>query len=307
MEQYNKILVRSSLTDDGTLPRTGVLSNSPDVIAYGVNKAADPVVFFIENYDTNPSTELKATEKNYIYMRGKDIVAGLVKGDMYVYFAKDADLNTPKKWVNNLLKTSTGKHFNSVVGQAEGSVLVGAEAYEWTPPDPGSDTYSLIGIVVASGTVPSFTGVKDFEDFVANNNNVGWNKVTIKKTPPPPTPDLRWKTTFSYEEGQVERDMNFEVSCKDIPVGSYVSFQSDNADGPQPPIVLNKTMVTATNSRFGMEATVPAGYKGNITFCFFCKTTPPAGSSLTFKAYYLEAPNGGPSKAKVVATVTTTN
>ncbi len=307
MELFNKILVRSSLTDDGTLPRTGDLSNSPDVIPYGVNKVADPVVFFIENYDTNPGAELKATEKNYIYMRGKDIATGLVKGDMYVYFSKDADLNAPKKWANNLLKTSTGKSFNSVVGQAEGSILVGAEAYEWTPPDPGSDTYSLIGIVVASGTAPSFTGVRDFEHFVASNNNVGWTKVKISKTPPPPVPVLRWQTTLSFEEGEVERDMNFEVSCKDIPVGSYVSFQSDNTVGPVPPIVLNKTKVTATNSRFGMESTVPAGYKGNITFSFFCDGTPPAGSSLTFKAYYLETPNAGPAKAKVVATVTTTN
>jgi hypothetical protein len=309
MEQYNKVLIRTSLTDDGTqLPRTGTLSNSPDVIPYGITKVADPVEFFLLNYDQNVGAELLATQKNYIYMRGKDVVTGLVKADMYVYYAKDADLNTPKKWVNNLLKTSAGKSFNTVLGQNEGNILVGADAYEWTPPDPlAGETYSLVGVAVPSGTVPSFTGVKNFEDFVANNLNVGWTKVTIKKPTPPPTPNLRWETTFNYDEGAVARDMNFEISCKNIPVGSMVAFRSDNNVGPDPAILLNKTTVNEPNAHIGIESIVPAGYKGNITFSFYCKDTPPTGSAITFRGYYFDTPNSGPQKPIVVTSVTTTN
>lgn len=308
MEQYNKVLIRTTLTDDGTLPRTGALSNSPDVIPYGTTKVADPGIFFIDNYDENVGTELIALARNYLYMRCKSIIIDKVKADLYVYYAKDADLNTPKKWVNNLLKTSSGKNFNAVIGQSEGAIMAGSEAYEWTVPDPAAgESYSLIGVAVPSGTVPSFTGVNNFEEFVANNNNVGWNKVTIKKPTPPPTPTLRWQTSFIYEEGDVERDMNFEISCKDIPVNSEIAFSSDNPTGPTPPIALNRTKVTSPNARFGMESTVPAGYKGTITFSFYCKDAPPAGSAVTLKAYYLETPNAGPQKAKVVSSVTTTN
>jgi len=192
--KYEKILVRTSLDDDGTLPRTGTLSDSPDVIPYGTENVSDPDIFFFDNYDENVNKELKATEKNYIYMRGKALVSGRHKADLYVYYAPDADLNTPAKWQNNILKTKSGKSFSSVLIKAVDEIVVAPEAYEWLVPTPvNQHTYSLIGVVVASGTIPSFD-FTDFEAFVAENNNVGWTKVVIKTPPPPPEPGLLWKT-----------------------------------------------------------------------------------------------------------------
>lgn len=306
--QTKNILIRVSLDDDGTTPRTGDLSNSPDVIPYGTTQADDPVTFFIENYDKNVNADLEAAQKNYIYMRGKNMLDGLQKGDMYVFYAKNEDLNTPRKWASNKLKTTANTYFNSVLGQNEGNILVGANPYVWTPPttDAGTD-YSLIGVVVPSGETPNFIGVTDFEEYVANNINVGWTKVTINKPTPPPTPELRWKTTFAYNQGDTERDMNFTLNCKSIPTDTYISFTSDNADGPNPPISLDKTPVSNPNGSYGIKSTVPAGYKGNITFSFFSNEAPPADSSITFQAYYLEASGGGPQKPVMIASVTTTN
>jgi hypothetical protein len=306
MKPYDKILIRTSLDDDGTLPRTGILSDSPDVIPYGTAKVDEPVSFFIDNYDENVNAELKATEKNFIYIRGKDLVRGVQKGDMYVYYAPDAELDTPDKWAKNMLKTTSGKNFCAVLGQNKGDILVGGEAFEWIPPSPPDGvTYSLIGVVVASGTVPDFTGITDFEQFVAENNNVGWTKVMIKKPLPPPIPGLRWQTTFNYKQGEVGRDMTFALYCSNIPVGTYVSFQADNAVGPVPPISLSKTKVTDPKIHFSIDSTVPAGYESNVTFYFYCNTTPPAGSSITFKAYYLSGPT--PQKPVTVASVITAN
>ncbi|GGX14268.1 hypothetical protein [Aquimarina muelleri] len=302
------ILIRVSLSDDGTTPRTGDLSNSPDVIPFGTEKAEDPVSFFIGNYDENVNTDLEATKQNYIYMRGKDLVTGIQKGDMYMYYAKDTDLNTPRKWADNMLKTSANSYFNAVLGQSEGSILVGQNPYLWTPPSRDSGTaYNLIGVVVPSGKTPDFTGVTDFEKYVANNINVGWTKVTINNPTPPPIPELRWKTTFAYNQGDTAREMSFELNCKNIPIGTYISFSSDNPTGPNPVITLDKTKVSDPNGSFGIKSSVPAEYSGNITFSFFSNDAPPADSSITFLAYYLDRTETGPQKPKIVASVTTTN
>jgi hypothetical protein len=300
---YDKILIRTSLTDDGTLPREGDLSSSPDVIPYGMEEVADPVPYFIENYDENVNTFLTAGKKNYIFIRGKSLVTGVEKADMYVYYALDADLDTPAKWSKNMLKTATGKTAQPVLGQVADTILVAPEAYEWYPPEPKTgELYSLIGLVVPRGTKPNFTGVTDFEAFVSENNNVGWTKVTIKKPAPPPIPGLRWQTTVPFKQGDVERDMNFAIYCHEIPPGTYIGFEAENKVGPVPPIYLDKTKVVDANGHTGIDSTVPAGYSSNITFSFYSNDAPPAGSSLAFKGSYVEGRN-----RIIVVTATTTN
>jgi len=301
MKKYENILIRTSLDDEGELPRTGTLSDSPDVIPHGTEKEPDPVSFFIDNYDENVNKELKAAEKNYIYIRGKSIVRGKHKADMYVYYALDTDLDTPAKWETNILKTTSGKSFSAVVVQSLGNIVVAPEAFEWIVPTPlNAQTYSLIGIVVESGTIPVFD-FTDFNQFVADNNNVGWTKVTIKTPIPPPEPVLRWKTKFMYKQGDLEREMSFEVGCLNIPVGSYVSFEAENKVGPNPLILLQKTKVSDPKGKFGLDSVVPAGYESSITFSLYCDK-PPAASALTFKAYYVEGKN-----QVIVSSITTTN
>jgi len=306
MEPYEKILIRTSLDDDGELPRTGDLSDSPDVIPFGTVPVVNPASFFLDNYDDNVNADLKANEINYIYIRCKDLVRGVVKADLYVYYALDAELDTPEKWAGNMLKTSSGKKYVSVIGQNKDNILVGAEPFIWTVPNPPIGvTYSLVGIAVPSGTVPDFSGVTDFEKFVADNNNVGWTKVTIKTPLPPPIPKLRWQTTFNYKQGDVARTMTFDIGWNGVPIGSYVSFKAEKTEGPVPPIFLDKTKITETKAHFSIDSEVPAGYESNITFYFYCDTAPAAGSPVTFKAFYLTG--DATPKPIVVASVTTTN
>lgn len=303
-----EILIRASLTDDGTLPRKGDVSNSPDVIPYGTQEAENPNVFFIKNYEENVNANLMASKQNYIYMRGQDLIAELQQGDMYVYYALNSELDTPRKWEKNILKTAAGRNYNTVTGQSEGSILVGLYPYLWTPPETyEGNLYSLIGVVVPSGTIPDFSGIDNFEEYVEHNKTIGWTKVTIDPTPPPPTPTQRWKTTFAYDQGEEEKEMFFNMNCKNIPSGTFISFSSDNTTGPNPVIKLDKTKVTDSNGTYGIQSNVPAGYKGNISFNFFCEDTPPEESSITFQAYYLESTGSGPQKPVIIASVTTAN
>ncbi|WP_118951555.1 hypothetical protein [Taibaiella helva] len=302
------ILIRASLTDDGTLPRTGDVSASPDVISNGTTMVKNPLKYFMDSYEKDVNQNLKAEQLNYIYVRGKSMVSGLQQGDIYVYYAKDTELNNPALWEKNALQTRDGKPFVSVSAQSRGTVVVTELPFVWTPPNPlDGATYSLIGVIVPEGTQPDFSGITDFERYVADNNTIGWRKVVIDKPTPPPTPTLRWKTTFAYNQGDTARQMSFSMKCNNIPSGTTVSFDSDNATGPNPPIKLDKTTVTDGNGSYGIVTQVPAGYKGNISFCFYTKDTPPANSSIVFTASYLEGSGSGPKKQITVASVTTTN
>ncbi|WP_118973298.1 hypothetical protein [Taibaiella koreensis] len=302
------ILIRASLTDEGELPRTGDVSNSPDVISNGTTMVKNPLKYFHDNYDKDVSQNLKAEQLNYIYVRGKSLAGGLQQGDIYAYYAKDTDLNNPALWTKNALQTRDGKSFVTVSAQSENAIVVTELPFVWTPPNPlGGATYSLIGVIVPEGTQPDFSGVNDFQQYVAGSNNIGWKKVIIDKPTPPPTPGLRWKTTFAYSQGDTERQMNFALKCNNIPSGSMVSFSADNLTGPNPPIKLEKTKVSDGNGSYGIMSEVPANYTGNISFCFYTDAAPPANSSIVFTAFYLDGKGSGPKKQIVVASVTTTN
>jgi hypothetical protein len=302
-----EILIRASLTDTGVLPRTGVVSNSPDVIPYQT-QVQDPIVFFIENYDKNVGQHLRATVANFIYVRGKNLANTLQQGDIYVYYSPDTQLNEPAKWIKNGLKNKDDRFYARVYAQSEGNIVVTGGPFLWIPPVPqAGESYSLISVIVPKGTKPSFEKEIDFEKYVQENNNIAWTKVVIETPPPPPIPDRRWKTTFAYAQGETEREMHFELKCKAVPKDSYVSFSSDNNTGPDTKIFLDKTKISDSNASYGIISQVPVGYKGNISFEFFYNDTPSADSAITFVAYYLEGSDTGPKKQVVVTSVKTTN
>ncbi|MDR3693759.1 hypothetical protein [Mucilaginibacter sp.] len=301
------ILIRASLTDNGDLPRTGDVSDSPDVIPYQT-LVDDPISFFISNYDENVNEHLKASVDNFIYVRGKNLAATLQQGDIYLYYALDSQLDTPAKWTKNALQSKLGNYYVRVSAQSQDNIVVTEDPFVWNPPVPGEgDTYSLIGILVAKGTKPDFSKVTDFEKYVDDNNNIGWTKVIIDKPVPPPIPGRRWKTTFAYVQGATARQMNFSLQCNAIPTGSYVSFFADNNVGPDPAIFLDKTKISDPNGSYGIASQVPAGYAGNVSFEFLYDGTPPVDSSITFVASYLEGSGNGPKKTIVVASVKTAN
>jgi hypothetical protein len=303
-----QILIRASLSDTGKLPRTGDVSDSPDVIPFQT-EVEDPLSYFIANYDENVKQDLKATQDNFIYVRGKNLADSLQQGDIYVYFALDSQLDTPAKWTKNTLKTKDGNGYARVSAQSEGNIVVTESPFVWTPPVPQEgQSYSLIGVIVPKGTKPSFNQITDFQNYVEEHNTIGWTKVTIEKPTPPPTPERRWSTSFAYSQGSVARQMTFALQCKNIPSSkSYISFVSDNTTGPNPPIVLNKTAVSDGNGTYGIVSQVPADYTCNISFVFYYNGTPPVDSSITFIAYYMDGATNGPQKQVIMASVKTTN
>ena len=309
--QYSGILIRATLDDKGMLPRSGTVSNSPDVIPFGTSKASNPESLFINSFDKNLSTSLTATKTNYVYIRGVNTSENFQQGNFYCYFALTSDLDNPSKWSSNQLKTEAGANFVKVTAQQQGSIVVTDDPFIWTPTsDEAGNDYSLVGIIVPIGHQPDFSSVSDFQKFVDENGNVGWNEVTIEKPTPPPTPPLVWSTSFDYVQTG-EQTVSFTIFTNNIPLDSMVSFNSTVLSGstgtPSIPIALDKTTVS-NSPKFstGIQSTVPNGYKCRITFYLYANN-PPSGSTVEFMASYLPSGSGGPVAPVVLEEITTTN
>ena len=308
---YSGILIRATLKDSGSIPRTGTVSSSPDVIPFGTSKASNPESLFINDFDKNLSTSLMATKTNYVYIRGINTSSGFQQGDFYCYYALTSDLNTPSNWVSNQLQTDSGANYVKVTAQQNNSIVVTDDPFVWTPTtdEAGSD-YSLVGIIVPIGQKPDFSNVTNFQNFVDQNGNVGWNEVKIVKPTPPPTPPLVWSTSFDYTQSG-EQTVSFTLFTNNIPLNSLVSFDSVELSGstgsPTIPIKLDQTTVS-NSPKFstGIQSTVPNGYKCRITFYLYAFSTP-SGSTVEFMASYLPSGSGGPVTPVILDEITTTN
>ena len=83
MATYDDLYIRSTLTDPGNIPRSGVgLSSSPDVIPYGIMPVDTPVTFFTNNFNQVVSKDLVYNAPNYVYLRGKNLYNGARTGNM---------------------------------------------------------------------------------------------------------------------------------------------------------------------------------------------------------------------------------
>jgi hypothetical protein len=308
MSQYNDLYIRMNLSDTGEVPRTVTGGTSPDVIPYGTQSVTDPDAFFSQNYAQNVAMPITIGTANNIYVRLMNYADGANGGEVYLYYALTKDLNSPKIWSNNQLKTVSGGNSSPVSADSTGQIVATDDPFTWTPAAPPTgQSYNLIARVVTDANPnPIPKVITDFSSYVGNNGGVGWltPQITI-----PPTEKLQWSTTVSYSQGSVERVMQFSLFCSNILVGSKVSLLAANS-GTTPPIVINETTVTASPTfQVAMQTDVPVDFTSNITFNLYTQNnqTQPAGSYVKFTVSYMESSGNGPSKMITVFTATTTN
>lgn len=308
MSQYNDLYIRMNLADTGEVPRTVTGGTSPDVIPYGSQSVTDPDAFFSQNYSQNVAMPLTIGSANNIYVRMKNYADDAEGGDMYLYYALDKDLNSPKVWSMNQLSTVSGGSSSPVSADSSGQIVATDDPFTWTPEAPPTgQKYNLIArVVTAANPNPIPKIITDFSNYVGNNGGVGWFTPQIVI---PPSEKLQWSTTVSYSQGSVERTMQFSLFCSNIIVGSKISMVAANT-GTTPPIVLNETTVTSSPTfQAAMQALVPADYTSNITFNLYTQNNQiqPSGSYVKFTVSYMETSQNGPSKMITVFTATTTN
>ncbi len=172
------VYLRDNPGDDGTVPTSGGISASPDIIVRPF-QIADPQTAFGEGSGTENSQSLgfeaEAGQDNYIYVRMKNRGAADANNvTCQVYWSNVSTLVTPDMW--NLIGTT------APVNVPQGDTLVVAPELVWPEPGiPGEGHYCFVGILdhPIDPAPPLPTTFTSFSSFVRNQNNVTWRNFNV--------------------------------------------------------------------------------------------------------------------------------
>lgn len=305
------ILIRDNLQDTGKVPSAGKISISPDIIPFGTEPVSDPLQFFTGNYDEDVAKEVEAGQQNYIYIRGKILVAESNtsdnnEGKIYLYFASLSQLEDPGKWTS--IRTASGKEYSEVT-IGEGGDIVVSEPFTWEPPaaDGGKDFGLIARAVTPDDPNPLPAEIENFHKYDRNNVEIALREVTLK---PLPVPKRIFSTSILYDQGPTGRQMMFKLVCSEAKGGDVLL--SSTKQGPEPLITIPKTEITENDGFVvGITSKVPANYSDTLTFEYWAVEEPGDGFEIEFQITYQEPSDAGggegvgPTRAVIVEDVTT--
>ena len=267
MAQYDDLFVRARLGDDGQIPRTTTgLSNSPDIIPYGIMPVDNPVQFFSGNFNSYVAKDIVYNANNYIYLRGENLFNGARNGEIRCYYAPSNLLLYPSTWRENILFNSSGQNHIAVSSSAKNTPFVTPEPFVWQAPFPPSNSHfcmiSQVSTESHPNPIPNTGDISSFAEYIASNGGMGWRNVRVVATG---SPDLVFSS--NYEQKAEPKLMDFLITTYNAPIGSEVWFSSGTpVDGEV--IKIPPSKVTQKSQTFGTQAFIPANWTTTFNWAY---------------------------------------
>lgn len=286
---YDDIFMRSTTSDQGSIPAPSPLCTSPDIIPMST-PVANPQTYFVNTYGQDLGGTVLANQQNYIYVRGKNLAAGAQSGTVQLHWTKASLIMWPSIWGTQTLKSGSGASSVSVSAANAGDVVVGSDAFEWAPADPGpNDHYCLVGRVITAqhpNPVPTtINTADDFANYVANNRGVGWRNVVVVDQNTP-----TFQVTVNLQS-PTQQELHIFLDVAGLPIGSQVGFTSAGVDiNGQPVSMAPVTILSNGGESHGIVVTLPAGFNDDITYSFWANGQAyPSGisHSIALRAVYV--------------------
>ncbi len=280
MTQYNGVLLRQNLEDQGILPRTGGWTASPDIIAAGDQPVENPQSVFgsAASYKTGPAQPVVINAANYIYLRGKNLGAAAQDCEARVFWAPSSLFLYPSQWEDNAIETARGEAVSKIATLAPNAIGVMTDPFVWIKPDHSEHT-CLVGFLstkeypFASQKPPNaVTKLQELATWIGKNGGTGWHNVQFTSTGQP-----TFTKTTTYPASTTPARVRFSIYTNECPDGSTVSFSCGTPlpDGKY----INLTPQTVKQSPIGFykDYDVPAGWTSPITYSYNSNGKPPLG------------------------------
>jgi hypothetical protein len=311
MTNVTGFLVRSNLSDTGTLPRTGGWTGCPDIIVAGTTAIDKNAI--IASYGSVTDKPLTQGLTNYVYLRAKNMNTTPLTQYAYVFEVPGSLVLHPEVWYNqsNLLGYDA-KNPDTSGGQppiihkpgpltltANGGQVVATDAFTWKP--ESTEHHCLVGVVangwsdVMKGFPSGGYSMDGLAQWIYNNGSIGWHNVNIQAIT-----SRVYESQIAYTNRGQDTSITFTIIAENVPVGAGVSFSSQNSTAEGRTIGVDWTTVAAQpgstqpiNPDFevGTTLNVNAGYSTIITYrTDFRGTTPPANFKMHMKATVATAP-----------------
>ncbi|MGB5099075.1 MAG: hypothetical protein WBN94_00545 [Methanothrix sp.] len=290
---YDDIFMRKNLNDTGTLPVTNPdwWTCSPDIIPNGVDVLSDPVTYLTQTYDKEVGKDTVIQRQNYFYVRGKNSYNGDRKGDFYLYYCPGHLFLFPSLWVDNQLKTSSGKDFVSATVK-QNEIAVPNEPFIYKPE---SEEHScLVARVVTEGNpnpLPDdFADMGTLAKYIVEHPNIAWRNVSLVNKDIP-----TFTRTFQLDSGDTEGAAILGIRCHNISDGSRIAFSCGTPipSGPDAGkhITMSETVVVnppdALDPLYLLRIYLPAGFKTTISYSYWAKTPIKPEWKVFFEGYYV--------------------
>ncbi|MEY2507480.1 MAG: hypothetical protein QOH01_1809 [Verrucomicrobiota bacterium] len=269
MSQYLDIYMRDALGDTGQKPDPArIYWVSPDIIPSGTAPTPNYQQLFASNWAQDVGQNLVVGTMNYIYVRGMNAYTGAETGTIQLYYANSSLLLQASQWITNVIQTANNSPTTAVSASAQNAVVVGADAFQWTPTQPqGGSHFCLIALVGTSNNpapVPTgdFANSAAFVTWLLDNPSAVQRNITIVNYPPPPS----WQQSQVFINlDAVAEEYMFQVDVSPLPAGTVVSF-SCSAAGPTPPINASTTVPPNGPSPnwLSQNTQLPAGFSSSL-------------------------------------------
>jgi hypothetical protein len=183
------IYVRDTADDTGSVPSSGKLSQSPDIIVLAAQDP-DPQASYGQGSGTEDDVDLSVPavtlgSNHYLYVRARNRgTADANNVTVKVYFSEPATLVTPDQW--QLIGTSAAFDV-----PADDSLVV-SPVVTWQAANiPAAGHYCFIAVAHHGDDQAPPLDAVDWDGFVrlvANNNNVAWRNFNVVAASPSPQP-----------------------------------------------------------------------------------------------------------------------
>lgn len=297
MAQYDGVLLRQNLEDQGIMPRTGGWTSSPDVFAGGTTPTQKPEQVFStpESYGQNPSQPVVDKAQNYFYVRGKNLNAAAQPAAARVFAAPQGLFLYPQQWLGNPLLTQAGLPKSDMGSIEPGAIGVTTDPLVWVPTDTG-EHHCLVGFIstpqypFGSQRPPNaVSSLNDLAAWIGKTGGAGWNNIQFTDAGSP-----TFTNSTDYAASDTPAKMQFAITCTSCPIGSEVSFSCGTPLPDGTYINLPKSTVTkSTQMGFTVVYDVPAGWTSPISYSYYDNGLPPVDGNFAV-ALSASIISGGP-------------
>jgi hypothetical protein len=305
MPNATGFLLRTSLSDNGSLPRSGSFTSCPDIIPAGTTAMSTNDLK--TSYGTLTDKILTQGLVNYLYVRAKNMNSTPLTQVAYLFQVDGSLVLYPEQWykaqhlVGYDVKNPEGdgtpddpkiiQKYQQQITAQPGEIAV-TNAYTWAPDN--TNHHCLVAVVADNwqavlNNYNSAGSMDALAQWIYGNPSMGWHNVNIQ-----PLTTHVYEAQIAYKHSaKVDEQITFTIVAENVPVGARVSFSSNSSTQSGHVIGQDWTPVPAPagggniNPDFevGTTLTVNAGYTTIITYrTDFNGLTAPANFAQHMKA-----------------------
>lgn len=269
MSVTNNLFVRDDLTDTGQIP-SGARTywTCPDIIPNQADAVGNPQATFgtVASYATGPYKDILPSQRNYIYVRAKNLyTGGAASGTAYLYWCKSSLFMNTNLWSSQNISSVTGPGSN-LSAAAMNDIAVGDSAFLWLAPQQPTGFHYCCIVRLETSTpsdpnpIPAnFTSTGAFVAWIVGNPQVAFRNVYFNNKA---APSIQFAYHIASPDAQPEQWI-VAADVYNMPVSTTVTL-SVAAKGPNPPINVAGKTTQPTQAFATVPTTLPALFEADL-------------------------------------------